>query len=86
MSTATAALTPVHIPISTPITCERGHVVAVVARDLPLGHELAVEDFVWRNATHPQAGDYFPACSVCSAPAHRETRVGVQLHTPGGWL
>lgn len=73
------------IPAGTPITCDLGHIVAVAAVDLYVNHELAVEDFVWRNAKAPRAGDLFPACGVCGAAAHRETRAGAQLHTPEGW-
>lgn len=73
------------IDAGTPITCTRGHIVAVAAVPLHLNQELAVEDFKWRNAAEPRAGDLFPACAVCGAPAHRETRAGAQLHTPEGW-
>lgn len=80
-----ALLPPVHLPRGVSVTCPEGHIVAVTAADLRVGHQLAVEDFFWRNAVPPRAGDLFPTCSICGGPALRETRQGVQLHTRFGW-
>ena len=78
-------LQPVLIAAGTPITCGHGHIVAVVAHDLHVNQELATDDLLWRNAKPPRAGDLFPSCAVCGAPAHRESPLGAQLSAPDGW-
>jgi hypothetical protein len=76
---------PVVIAAGTPITCELGHSVGVAATDLRANEPLAVEMFVHWQTAPPRAGDMFPRCGICGAPAHREGEEGLELHTPEGW-
>ena len=73
---------PILIPAGTPITCENGLVACVTASELRVNELLAVEMFTCWQIGPPRPGDMFPRCGVCGEAAHRESRDGLELHTP----
>lgn len=51
----------------TPVTCENGHRIAVVAKDIRDTNHASPNDFKDWSIPEPQSGDLIPPCPTCGA-------------------
>ena len=72
----------------TAVTCEGGHPIATVKRDIFLMSRVSLYDFDW-HIESPKPGDVFALCPICRKPFVRSSFMGLsgsQFHTPDGWV
>jgi hypothetical protein len=74
----------------TQMTCENGHLIGTLNRDVSDGDNLTAEQFDWHIPGHPKDGDdleHHSSCPTCGRSYIRDAGFhGVVIHTPAGWI
>lgn len=69
------------------ITCENGHVICEIARNIKVGKTQEKGDLINWTQLEPEAGTYpIPTCSKCGAEFYRNDMThGINVHFEDGW-
>jgi hypothetical protein len=69
------------------VTCENGHRICVVGKDILMGQLPSEDDFLDWEMPEPNVGAPLPGCARCGAPWYRNyPGTGIHVHTHRGWL
>lgn len=66
------------------VTCESGHRICQIARDLELGELQLANDFTNWQQDEPAPGAMIAQCAVCGGDWYRGV-TGLEMHIGGKW-
>jgi len=75
------------VKVGTVMTCENGHEIATVRRDIYSQTYVMPDDFEWNGeVSRPSTSTKIEGCPACGSAYIRVGPLGQSLHTADGWI